>query len=185
MLYTQENLIKRGRWNTIKKKILVIIIAGLIATTIFGTISVSATSINKNKEAKPVFTADFDEAGDIGAFVITIKISEISTVPYIQLITDANVVCEDINGDIHEMEYVEHSPDKFFYIAYDVPAGPCYITASKQGFSTKTISAQVVPDGFKIYRIELKENPTTRPVILRMLDLLPNAFLISRLLFKL
>ena len=44
-----------------KKKILAIIIVGLIGATVFGTISVSAASINRNQEVKPVISAGVEE----------------------------------------------------------------------------------------------------------------------------
>jgi hypothetical protein len=146
---------------------------------------VSAASINRNHDVKPIMPAGVDEIGDIGAFVFTIKITEASTIPIIEFITDATVICEDINGEIHEMVYVEYSPDRFFYVAYDVPAGQCEITASKQGYDSNSVTGQVVPDEILIYRIELDENPVHNRFITRLLDFLPNFFLILRLFLRL
>jgi len=161
---------------------LAILLAGLIVATVFGTMSVGAVVISRNHEVKP---AGVEETGDIGAIVFNITIGGTSSNPVINFITDANVLCKDINGDTYEMEYVEYSPEKYFYVAYDVPAGPCDITASKQGYDTASISGEVVVDEFRAYRIELDKDRKTRPLIPRLLDLFPNIFLILKILLKL
>jgi len=167
-----------------KKEILAILMAGLIVVTVFGAMSVSAAVLNKKQEVKTVLPLGVDETGDIGAVVFNITIGETNTIPVINFITDATVSCKDINGATHDMEYVEYTPEKYFYVAYDVLAGGCEITAFKDGFQTKTISAEVIPDDFTAYRIEVEKGGEKHRVFLRLLDLFPNAFPILQTLLQ-
>jgi hypothetical protein len=154
-----------------------------------GTMSASAVVISKEQEVKTVSPLDVEEIGDIGAAVFDITSTEAPgkhpeencSMPVIQFITDATVFCKDINGDTHDMEYVEYTPEKYFYIAYEVPAGPCEITASKQGYGTETISGQVVAYGFTAYKIEMEKDGEKHRVFLRLLDILPTLRLLLKL----
>ena len=168
-----------------KKKISAILIAGLIVAVVFSTISASATVINKEQEENTFLPGNMGETGGIGAFVFQIKPSEASTIPLIKEIRDATVICTDINGETHNMEYVEFEPDFYAYIAYDVPVGNCDITASKDGYKSSTISAEVNPEDIQIYKIELKENLKSRTILFRLFNRLPNAFPILKLLLRL
>jgi len=168
-----------------RKEILAILMAGLIVVTVFGAMSVSAAVLNKKQEVKTVFLAGVDETGDIGAVVFYKKISTTDDLPVYCIITDAAVYCVDINGDTHDMEYVEYEPEFYAYVAYGVPAGPCEITASKEGFDSETVSAEVIAGGSSVYRIEMEKGSKSHPVFLRLLDLFLNAFPILRLLLKL
>ena len=114
--------------------------------------------------------------GDIGAVVAYKKI----------IIKDATVYCKDISGDTHDMPYTEYEPGCHAYVAYDVPEGKCEITVSKEGFKTTTIDAEVIAGGFREYLIVIeKKSKSVHPAFLRLLDLLPNAFPLLRLLLKL
>lgn len=169
-----------------KNKMLAILMAGLIVATVFGAMSASAAVISKKQEVKTVSPLGVDETGDIGAVVFNRSIPETSTnKPVINFITDATVTCKDINGNTYDMEYVEYSPEEYFYIAYEVPAGPCDITASKHGYDTETISGEVVADEFMAYRIEMEKGGEKHRVFLRLLDLFPNTFPVLRILLKL
>jgi hypothetical protein len=190
-----------------KNKMLAILMAGLIVATVFGAMSASAVVIGKEQEVKTVSSLRVDEGamfasaaviskkqdvktvsplvveeiGDIGAVVFNITITETHSIPVNQFITDATVSCKDMNGDTHNMEYVEYSPEKYYYVAYEVPAGPCEITASKQGYDTETISGVVVADGFTAYRIELEEGGEKHRVFLMLLDIFPSLRLLLKL----
>jgi hypothetical protein len=179
------NLLKKWRCFKMKNKMLAILMAGLIVATVFGAMSASAAVISKKQEVKTVSPLGFDETGDIGAFVFNRTIVEDSSKPLCDFITDATVTCKDINGNTYDMEYVEYSPEKYFYVAYDVPTGPCDITASKHGYATKIISGEVVTDEFMAYRIEMEKGGEKHRVFLRLLDLFPNAFPVLRILLKL
>jgi hypothetical protein len=164
-----------------KNKMLAIFMAGLIIATVFGAMSASAAVISKKQEVKKVSPLGAEETGDIAAFVFNITITEIRISIFhiyrkteIQFIPDATVTCIDKNGDTHIMEYVNLSPEKSFYAAYDVPVGECEITTSKEGYVDTTINGWVVADQFKGYMIEIKKVGEKHRVISRMLDLFPS-----------
>ena len=136
---------------------------GVLVATVFGTLSVSAAVIKK-QNINPSSPSVFEVTNGIGAFVFYTEIYETHVEERRISITDATVICQDINGNIHEMLYEEIEPGFYLYVAYNITEGKCKITASKQGFSSKTIDAFVYLDGLSKYDIELDKNPISRSV---------------------
>lgn len=158
----------------IKKKILAILMVGVFVATVFGTLSVSA-DINTKQVYKPYFPVGYNNTGSVGVKVFDIDIIDSDDIPRTIIIDDATVVCKDQLGDTHQMSYEEMIPGVFLYVAYDLPAGQCEITASKEGFSSKTITGKITPEGFERYEIELEETPKSRfmydhPILIRILQ---------------
>ena len=158
----------------IKKKILAILMVGLFVATIFGTLSVSA-EINTKQVNIPYLPTGINNTGSVGVKVVDIDLINTDDIPRTIIIDDATVICKDQNGITHDMSYEEIVPGEFFYVVYDIPVGQCEITASKDGFSTKTITGQIIPEGFGRYEIELEETPKSRfafdhPLLLRILQ---------------
>lgn len=154
---------------------------GLLVATVFGTLSVSATLIKK-QDIKPFIPICIEETGSIGAVVFYEQLGKTSNDPKYVFITDATVFCIDINGDTHEMVYEEIHPEFYAYVAAEVPVGECEITASKEGFSSETISTNVMSGHFELYRIELDKHPISRSVFVRLFENVLRAFPILYLL---
>lgn len=154
---------------------------GLLVATVFGVMSVSAT-VNNNQDEKPVLSLNFEDTGDIGVFVFYEQPGKTNEEDRIIVIPDANVKCIDVNGGTHEMIYEEIEPGFYAYVATDVPVGECKITASKAGYSTVTIDANVFSNGFDVYRIELEKNQKSRFAYQRLIDIFLSAFPILRIL---
>ena len=157
----------------IKKKILAILMVGLFVATVFGTLSVSA-EINTKQVNIPYFPTGINNTGSIAVKVYSTYFVETDDVPRKNYIDDATVTCIDSNGVTHEMLYEELVAGDFFYIAYDLPVGPCEITASKDDLST-TITVQIESEHFDRFEIELEETPISRfafdhPLLLRILQ---------------
>ena len=158
-----------------------ILLVGLFIAIFIGTLSVNAISI-KNQIVDPVVKFGGFENGDIGAFVFYEQIGKTSDDPRIVPIKNAKVFCTDINDVKHDMIYQEIEPGFFAYVAFDIPAGECEITASKDGYSTEIISAFIFSGGFDIYRIELDKSPIYRSIFQNLFDTFVHAFPILRLL---
>ena len=161
-----------------KKKMLAILIAGLIVATVFGAMSVSAVDLNKKQDEKTLLPLDGSETGNIGAFVFIEKPRLFSSLSRIIPITGATVICTDVNGETHDMEYelIEPENDFWAYMAYDVPVGLCEITATKEGYDSGTIYEEVRPGGSEIYKLKLEQNPISRSISLGMIYLLIHTF---------
>lgn len=150
---------------------------GVLVATVFGTLSVSAVVIKK-QNINPFSPSGFEETGGIGAFVFYTDIVETDDTERRISITDATVICTDINGNIHEMLYEEIEPGFYLYVAYNITEGKCKITASKQGFISKTIDAFVYLEGLSKYDIELEENPISRSAFERLIPFFNDSFII-------
>jgi hypothetical protein len=131
-----------------KKKILAVMATLLFITTFLNISPVSAIFFKRGN------TSIVSETGDIGVFVF--YRNPISTESEIIEITDASVTCEDNNGFVHILEYLEYSPGAFFYVGYDMEVGECTITVTKAGFETKTVGGIIAGGIFNILRIELQ-----------------------------
>jgi hypothetical protein len=158
----------------IKKKILAILMVGLFVATVLGTLSVSA-EMNTKQLNKPYFPTGYNNTGGVAVKVFDIDIIDTDDIPRTIIIEDATVTCTDHMGTIHQLSYEEIIPDIFLYVAYDIPAGQCEITASKEGFSSKTINGQIFPEIIERYEIELEETPKPRfasyhPLLLRIIQ---------------
>lgn len=166
-----------------KKGLFAIIIAGLFIATVFSTISASASIAEVKDEIEPLGM----DTGDIGVFVFNERPRLFSSLPRIIPITDATVTLIDSSGGTHEMVYelVEPEHDFYAYMARDVPAGPCEITATKSGYDSGTINENVHPGGDEIYKLKMEKNPLARSFPTGLLDILIDAFPILRVLLRL
>ena len=158
----------------IKKKILAILMVGVFVATVFGTLSVSA-DINTKQVYKPYFPVGYNTTGGVAVKVYDIDIIDSDDIPREIVIDDATVTCTDQIGTTHVLTYEEIEPGFFFYVGYDIPVGQCEITASKDGFSSKTINGQIRPEVLQRYEIELEETPKSRfiyehPILTRILQ---------------
>lgn len=171
-----------------KRKILVILIAVLVVSTVFGAISSGATIIERREAIRQVLNNDFPSVhGGIGSFGVVVfyrKIIEPSTNPELIFIEDATVTLKDKDGNIYQMIYVEVKPDFYAYVAYEVKEGSCEITASYQGYLSKTINVEV-HDGedLIIRKIQLEEEPDSHPVIIQIINRFTRSFPLLRNLF--
>jgi len=155
------------------KKLIAIFVACIFLATMFGAISASAKTVFKNQDVSPNTVEDI---GGIGAFVFYEKPRLFSPLPRIIPVEGATVTCIDSEGETHEMQYTEVEPDFWAYMVYDLPLGPCQITATKSGFGSGTVDGHIVTNGEDIYKIRLDKDPNARPVIAKLSMLFPNLF---------